>query len=232
VTDTGTRLDVWVDGEGVRRDVEVVCTLSGLRVGPRLHLPYDSLFWTSRRAGLLMVFGRDRVVALQGERGELDAVARVLEAEIAEAASGARLPDDLTGEGVRWTAGAALKGHIGGRDVGGLRVAVLTRSGLHLVGSEGRHRVDWPPDEVVAVPPEEGRGGLGGLRIRSGGDTIEILYLFAEEIRAALRKAGVGDEDPDPAVASPPAMPPPRPARRRTRKRAGSPAGRRWVAER
>lgn len=198
MTDTGVRLDVWVDGEGIRRDVEVVCTLSGLRLGPTIHLPYDSLFWTSRRAGLLMVFGRDRVVALQGERGELDEVARVLEAEIAEAASGARLPDDLTGEGVRWTAGAALHGRIDGRDVGGLRVAVLTRSGLHLVGSGGRHRVDWPPDEVVAVPPEEGRGGLGGLRIRSGDDTIEVLYLFAEEIRAALRKAGAAEEAPDP----------------------------------
>lgn len=198
MTGTSVRLDVWVDGEGILRDVEVVCTLSGLRVGPRIHLPYDSLFWTSRRAGLLMVFGRDRVLALQGERGELDAIGRVLEAEIAEAASGARLPDDLTGEGVRWTAGAALHGRIGGREVGGLRVAVLTRSGLHLVGSGGRHRVDWPPDEVVAVPPEEGRGGLGGLRIRSGGDTIEVLYLFAEEVQAALRKAGAADEDPEP----------------------------------
>lgn len=194
MTGTEKRLDVWIDGEGVRRGVEVVCTLSGLRVGRRIHLPYDSLFWTSRRAGLLMVFGRERTVALKGEREELDTVARLLEAEIAEASAGARLPDELTGEGVLWTAGAAVHGRIGGREVGGLRVLVLTRSGLHLVGSQGRHRLAWPPDEATAVPPEEGRSGLGGLRVREGADTVQVLYLFPEEIRAALKTAGSGEE--------------------------------------
>lgn len=196
MTGTEKRLDVWIDGEGVRRSVEVVCTLSGLRVGPRVHLPYDSLFWTSRRAGLLMVFGRERTLALKGDREELDTVGRLLEGEIAEASSAARLPDDLTGEGVLWTAGAAVRGRIGGREVGGLRVVVLTRSGLHLVGSQGRHRVAWPPDDVSAIPPEEGRGGLGGLRIGVGEDTASVLYLFPEEVRAALRAAGsVGEAD-------------------------------------
>lgn len=182
-------LDVLLEGEGVRRDVDVRCGQDALAVGDR-SIPLEEIFWTSRRAGLLMVFAADRTLALQGPRERLDELADELEGRIGGEGGRGRLPSRLTAEVVVCTAGVAVVGRLGGRRVKGLRVAVATRQALHLLGGGEEERLSWPVDE--AGPVESGRDGL---LLRRDDDELRIHYLFPEEARTLTRLAR---EEPPP----------------------------------
>lgn len=182
-------LDVLLEGEGVRRGVEVRCGEDALAVGDR-SLRLEEVFWTARRAGLLMVFAADRTLALQGPRERLDELADELEGRIGGEGGRGRLPSRLTAEVVVCTAGVAVVGRLGGRRVKGLRVAVATRQALHLLGGEEEARLSWPADE--AGPAESGRDGL---LLRRDDDELRIHYLFPEEARTLTRLAR---EEPPP----------------------------------
>lgn len=185
-------LDVLLEGEGVRRGVEVGCGEDALSVGD-LRLPLEEVYWTSRRAGLLMVFSRERTLALQGPRERLEALADRLDGRIAGEAGRGRLPARLTAEVVVCTAGVAVVGRLGGRGIRGLRVAVATRQALHLLGGGEAERLLWPADEVRAV--EQEATGRSGLLIRRGDDEVRIFYLFPEEARTLSR---IAREEPPP----------------------------------
>lgn len=183
--DEGT-LDVLVQGDGVYRDVAAEADDDAFRVG-HLTLSYGSIFWTSRRAGLLMVFADGRTLALKGERERLDDLGRDLERQLGKAGARGRLPPEQASEVVVFTAGTAVVGRIGQRKASGLRVALFTRQALHLLGGEEALRIAWPVDEARTV--EEGAAGSEGraLLLRKDETVLRMLYLFPEEIRAAIQ---------------------------------------------
>lgn len=185
-------LDVLLEGEGVRRGVSARCEDDALVVGD-LRIPLSGIYWTSRRAGLLMIFSEERTLALQGPRGRLEALSDELERRLRGEKGRGRLPSRLTAEVVVCTAGAAVVGRLGGRAVKGLRVAVATRQALHLLGGAGEERLSWPADEARALEGES--DGRSGLLLRRGDDELRVLYLFPEEIRSLVGLAG---EEPPP----------------------------------
>ena len=182
-------LDVLVQGDGVYRDVAAEVEEDAFHVG-HLSLPYRSIFWTSRRAGLLMVFADGRTLALKGPRERLDDLGRALERQLGKTGARGRLPRDQAAEVVVFTAGTAVVGRIGERRASGLRVALFTRQALHLLGGEEALRLAWPVDEARTV--EERAAGSEGraLLLRKGETVLRLLYLFPEEIQAAIRVAG------------------------------------------
>lgn len=184
-------VDVLVQGEGIRRGVTVEVRDDALRVGD-LVVPGREIWWTSRRAGLLMVFGRERTLAVKGDRPVLDALARSVEARRGGAGSRGRLPEELTGEVVVCTAGTAVVGRVGGRETSGLRVAVATRRGVHLLAGERDLRLGWPVDDAQMTEEGEGGGRGRALVLRKGEDVLRLLYLFPEETDAVIRAARRG----------------------------------------
>lgn len=191
-------LDAWIEGEGVRRKQPVRVDGDGLRVGDVL-LPHDSIYWTSRRSGLLMVFGEEHTAAAQGPRQRLDALARTLEREAARIGRRHRLPEEVAREVVVCTAGVAAVGSVGGREIRGLRLAAFTRSGLHLVSRGDCSVLAWPADEFRPFSVERKGRVQEALHIRSSEDHVRLLYLFPEERRTARRLAGFADGEPAPA---------------------------------
>lgn len=180
-------LDVLVQGEGIRRGVSGEVADGSLRVDD-VRLPDREIWWTSRRAGLLMIFARERTLAVKGERRALDALARRLEAGRDRRGARGRLPEALTEEVVVCTAGTAIAGRVDGRETSGLRVAVFTRRGVHLLTDRTDLRLGWPMDE--ARPAHDGQSGRGStLLLRKGDDLLRLLYLFPEEADAVLRVA-------------------------------------------
>lgn len=189
-------MDVLIEGEGVRRGVTVRCEEDTLLVGD-LRIPLSEVYWTSRRAGLLMVFSEGRTLALQGGRDRLEELADEIERRVRGEKGRGRLPARLTAEVVVCTAGVAAVGRLGGRRVKGLRVAVATRQALHLLGGAEGERLAWPADEARAV--EEEGAGRRGIFLRRGDDELRVLYLFPEEVRTMTRLAGQ-EPPPGPTV--------------------------------
>lgn len=200
--DEGT-LDVLVQGDGVYRDVAAEVGDDAFHVG-HLSLPYRSVFWTSRRAGLLMVFTDGRTLALKGPRERLDDLGRALERQLGRAGARGRLPSEQASEVVVFTAGTAVVGRIGERKASGLRVALFTRQALHLLGGEENLRLAWPVDEAREV--EEAAAGSEGraLLLRKGETVLRLLYLFPEEVQVAIRVASGEPSDGEGAPAGPP----------------------------
>lgn len=190
-------LDVLVGGEGVTRGVVPRLGDDGLRIGGRT-VPYDEIFWVSRRVGLLMIFTAGGALAVKGDRGALERLAHGLEERLGRASGRGRLPPELTAEVVVFTAGVAAVGRTGGRRTSGLRVAVFTRRGVHLLGGRETRRVRWPLDEARTVDAEGAPGPA--LLLRRGDDVLRLLYLFPEEIRTALRlaRSDPGEVEPIP----------------------------------
>lgn len=181
-------LDLFVEGEPVRRDAPVRLAPEGLRIGER-EFPYESLFWVSRRAGLLLLFGREATVALKGAGGDLEELSRAVERRSDRSAQ-RRLLQPMAREVVVCTAGTAVTGTVGRRRVRGLHLAVFTQCGLHLLGRDRHHTLMWPVDAVERVP-SAAHEERQALRLRKGEETELLLrYLFAEEIRAVERVAG------------------------------------------
>ena len=211
-------LDVLVQGRGIRRGVTPRLGSDALRLDG-LEVPYARVFWISRRAGLLMVFTEEAALALKGDRGPIERLAHALEERLGDASGRARLPARLTREVVVCTAGTAVVGDLGGRRASGLRVAVFTRRGLHLLGGPEELTLPWPADEARPVEAEGAPGPA--LLLRRGESVVRLLYLFPEEIRTAvrlarseprggpLREAGPSSEAGPPREAGPPPESPP-----------------------
>ena len=180
-------LDVLVDGSPVRRDAHVQLVGSRLVFDDR-ELPLDSVFWVSRRAGLVLLFGRDDTVALLGKSGDLEEVARSVERGSDRGAQ-RRLLQPLAREVVVCTAGTAASGTIGGERVGGLHLAVFTQRGLHLIAREYRHSIVWPVSRVEELEATGSELGWGGLALEGDDLALKLRYLFPEEIQAVARVA-------------------------------------------
>jgi hypothetical protein len=188
VSELAARLDMWSRDGGTRRGVEIRIGEEELELGD-LRVSYRDIFWTSRRAGLFMVFSGSRTVALQGTGRALDDVARAVESSVGRADQRRRLPPELTGEGVVCTAGTAAVGQVGETRIRGLWLAVVTRRGLHLLSAAEHHTIAWPAEEAKELG-DEATGGRGpAVDVRRGTDRVRLLYLFAEEVQATIRAA-------------------------------------------
>jgi hypothetical protein len=148
----------------------------------------DTMFWVSRRAGLVLLFGRDRTVALLGKSGDLEELARAVERGSDRAAQRSLL-QPLTREVVVCTAGTAVSGTIGGVRVSGLHLAVFTQQGLHLFAGAHRHSIRWPMECVREISPAPREHGRGALSLSSTDVSLTLRYLFPEEIHAVARVA-------------------------------------------
>lgn len=197
----GFVFDVLVDGEPVRRQVEVSLTGDALRIGDR-EIPLDTVFWVSRRAGLMLVFGRERTLAVLGKSGDLEELARGVERGSDRAAQRSLL-QPLTREVVVCTAGTAVSGHIAGIRISGLHLAVFTQRGLHLFAGSGSRSIEWPVKRVSEIDTAPGTHGRGGLRLSGPGVDLTLRYLFPEEVQAiarAARRSPEPDDPPDAAI--------------------------------
>lgn len=193
--------DVLVDGGTVRRDVPVLLDETGLRVQD-VELPLDSVFWVSRRAGLVLLFTRRVTLALLGRSGDLEELARAVERGSDRAAQRSLL-QPLAREVVVCTAGTAVSGTIGTERVAGLHLAVFTQRGLHLFAGSRSHSVEWPVRRVGRVETAAGKRGRGGLSLTGPEVALTLRYLFPEEIQAVAR---VATRSPAPAAQREPAL--------------------------
>lgn len=194
-TGDGYRLDVHTAATGVDRQVVVRVDEAGLRLGDR-ELPAEELFWTARRAGLLMLFGEGETLALRGDRETLDTLAARLE----------RWPDGATGRGellrripdqeVLFTAATAAAGRVDDEAVRGLHVAVCTRRALHLFAGPRQVCFRWPADDS-GVREHEGRPAV---HLRREDDHLTLHYLYPEERRALLEASSSSPAGPEGAL--------------------------------
>lgn len=179
--------DVLVDGEPVRRATEMLLTDEMLRVGGQ-ELALNTVFWVSRRAGLLLLFGRHITLAVLGKSGDLEELARGVERGSDRAAQRSLL-QPLTREVVVCTAGTAVSGRIGDTRISGLHLAVFTQRGLHLFASSRSHSLEWPVQRVAEITSTSGTHGRGGLRLTGDDLSLTLRYLFPEEIQAIAKVA-------------------------------------------
>jgi len=200
-TARGFVFDVLVDGEPVRRHVPVSLTDTALRIAD-FEVPLDSVFWVSRRAGLMLVFGRERTLAVLGKSGDLEELARGVERGSDRAAQRSLL-QPLTREVVVCTAGTAVSGHVGTTRISGLHLAVFTQRGLHLFQGSRSHSLEWPVRRVSEINTAPGTHGRGGLRLSGERVDLTLRYLFPEEVQAIARVAvrpPVPEDAPDPSI--------------------------------
>jgi len=177
-------LDVLLQGGPVHRSVAVELRDDSLAYADR-RLSLRSIFWVSRRAGLLLLFSRRYTCALRGAGYLLDELDRAIERRITRATQ-RRLLHPLTREVVVCTAGVAVTGRMVDETIRGLRLAVFTQRGLHLISERRRHTIRWPVERAARATAG---GGRPALHLHGPGVALELLYLFPEEIRAALRVA-------------------------------------------
>lgn len=178
-------LHAFVEGEKVRRAVQARLAGASLELGDR-SLAFDSIFWVSRRSGLLLLFAEDFTAALKGKTGDLDDLSRAVERSSDQNLRRHRLLQPMAHEVVVCTAGTAVTGTIGGREVRGFHVAVFTQRALHLRARDRHHILPWPVGRARRISSErEGEA----LELRRGSSVVVLRYLFPEEIRAALRVA-------------------------------------------
>ena len=206
------RFDVRPAGEHVRPQVSVVCTPAGIHFEDR-QIPLPSVFWVSRRAGLVLVFARRHTVAFFGESGDLEDFARSVERGSDVAGGGGGPPPPaaprarrsllrpLAADVVVCTAGTEIAGTIGEMPLGGLYLAVFTRRGLHLFAEDHEYTLRWPTDHA-AETTDDAHGDAHGdgrpvLELGKGDASFGIRYLFPEEIRAVLQVAGTVPAQPD-----------------------------------
>lgn len=190
------RFDVRLAGEPVRPQVSVVCTPAGVHFEDR-QIPLASVFWVSRRAGLILVFARRETVAFFGESGDLEDFARSVERG-SDVAGRRSLLRPLAADVVVCTAGTEITGRIGDAPLEGLYLAVFTRRGLHLFAEEHEYTLRWPTQHAAEAAADAHGDGRPVLELAKGDASFEIRYLFREEIRAVLEVAGTVPAPPDP----------------------------------
>ncbi|UCG75593.1 MAG: hypothetical protein JSV95_12885 [Gemmatimonadota bacterium] len=188
-------VDAFLEGDRLRRGVE-------LRVGEGaltyddLVLSLDEVFWTSRRAGLLLVFATGYTVAFRASEERLDELARTIDGKVDGGGLRRALLETLEGESIVCHGGVAASGKVGGNDVGepsravrGLHVAVFTRQALHLFARQDAIRVPWPM-EVARETEDAARPDRPFLELQGSGAALRLLYLRPEERTAVLAVAG------------------------------------------
>ena len=179
--------DILVAGAPARRQVPVLCSTSRLWFdGEEVDLA--SVFWVSRRAGLILLFAPNRTVAFFGHSGDLHELARAIERGTSVDARRAIL-EPLAREVVVCAAGTAVTGRIAGAPVNGLYLAVFTRQGLHLFAEGRSHGLRWPVARAQESTLPGGGQDRPGLQLIGGETSLSIRYLFAEEIQAVRRVA-------------------------------------------
>ncbi|MCY3698203.1 MAG: hypothetical protein OXH46_01015 [Gemmatimonadetes bacterium] len=191
------RFDVHLAGEQVRPQVSVVCTPAGIHFEDR-QIPLASVFWVSRRAGLILVFARRHTVAFFGDSGDLEDFARTVERG-SDVAGRRSLLRPLAADVVVCTAGTEIAGRIGDAPLEGLYLAVFTRRGLHLFAEEHEYTLRWPTEHAAEAAAAADAHGDGRpvLELAKGDASFEVRYLFPEEIRAVLEVAGTVPAPPD-----------------------------------
>lgn len=189
------RFDVRLAGERVRPQVSVVCTPSGVHFEDR-QIPLASVFWVSRRAGLILVFARQETVAFFGDSGDLEDFARNVERG-SDVAGRRSLLRPLAADVVVCTAGTEIAGKIGDAPLEGLYLAVFTRRGLHLFAEEHEYTLRWPTEHAAETTADAHGDGRPVLELAKGDASFEVRYLFPEEIRAVLEVAGTVPAPPD-----------------------------------
>jgi len=179
--------DVLVDGQPARRNVAVQCSGSEVKIDGE-PVALESIFWVSRRAGLVLLFTRERTLAFLGRSGDVEELARTVERGSDRTAQRSLL-QPLAAEVVVCTAGTAASGTVNGKPVNGLHLAVFTQRGLHLFESSHQHSVPWPIERVSEINTSPGEPGRAGLRLNGPDVSLTLRYLFPEEIQAVARVA-------------------------------------------
>lgn len=176
-------LDVFVQGAGVQRDVEVEALNGGLRVGDRT-VPWRDIHWVSRRSGMMLVFTSHANLAIQASGRALSDVERRLEGCVDQTELRRRLVRQLGHEVVLFAAGCAVDGRLDGSQLRGLFLAAATRRALYLLSGSGQYTIEWPVDRVKRQLARPGEIGGDALLLARGDDEILLRYLFPEEILA------------------------------------------------
>lgn len=176
-------LDVFVQGAGVRRDVEVEPGDSGLRVGSRT-VPWRDVLWVSRRSGMILVFTTHANLAIQATGKPLSTVENWLEAAVDQTELRRRLVRQLGHEVVLFAAGCAVEGRLDGSRLRGLFLAAATRRALYLLSGSGQYTIEWPVDRVKRKLARPGAIGGDALLLVRGEDELLLRYLFPEEVVA------------------------------------------------
>lgn len=189
------RFAVQLAGERVRPEVSVVCAPDGIHFEDR-QIPLASVFWVSRRAGLILVFARRQTVAFFGDSADLEDFARSVERG-SDVAGRRSLLRPLAADVVVCTAGTEIAGRIGQAPLDGLYLAVFTKRGLHLFAEEHEYTLRWPTDSAAETTADAHGDGRPVLELAKGDASFEIRYLFPEEIRAVLEVAGTVPAPPE-----------------------------------
>ena len=176
-------LDVFVQGAGVQRDVEVEPWDGGLRVGDRI-VPWRDILWVSRRSGMILVFASHANLAIQATGKPLSDVERWLETGVDQTENRRRLVRQLGHEVVLFSAGCAVDGRLRGSRLRGLFLAAATRRALYLLSGGGQYTIEWPVDRVKRQLARPGEFGGDALMLARGDDEVLLHYLFPEEIVA------------------------------------------------
>ena len=176
-------LDVFVQGSGVRRDIEIAPAELGLRVGDRT-VRWSEIHWVSRRSGMVLIFTRHANLAIQGSGQTLGDVEGWLQAGVDQTELRRRLVRQLGHEVVLFAAGCAVDGRLGGSRLRGLFLAAATRRALYLLSGEEQYTLEWPVDGVKRQLARPGEIGGEGLQLTRGDDRLLLRYLFPEEIVA------------------------------------------------
>jgi hypothetical protein len=176
-------LDVFVQGAGVRRDIEVEPLDAGLRVGDRT-VPWREVLWVSRRSGMMLVFTAHANLAIQAAGKQLTQVEDWLESRVDQTELRRRLVRQLGHEVVLFSAGCAVDGRLEGTRLRGLFLAAATRRALYLLSGGGQYTIEWPVDRVKRQLARPGEIGGDGLLLSRGDDEVLLRYLFPEEVVA------------------------------------------------
>lgn len=176
-------LDVFVQGSGVQRDVEIASAEIGLRVGDRT-VRWSEVHWVSRRSGMILVFTRHANLAIQGSGKALSDVESWLESGVDQTELRRRLVRQLGHEVVLFAAGCAVDGRLAGSRLRGLFLAAATRRALYLLSGGEQYTFEWPVDSVKRQLARPGEIGGERLRLIRGDDRLLLRYLFPEEVVA------------------------------------------------
>jgi hypothetical protein len=203
MTGDALTLDVFVEGRGVQRGARVAPTVDGLHCGDRF-FRWAEVFFVSRRAGMILLFGTSGAVVIKGSGEVLDRLDDWVAQAVDLTEVRRRLVRQLGHEVVLFTAACAASGRLDGRRLNGLFVAAATRRALYLISGREQWSLVWPIERVkrqLAKPDEPGGDALILMR---GEDTkVNLRYLLPEEVISLATTAR--KERPSPA-GSPPAL--------------------------
>lgn len=175
------RLDVFVQGVGVKRGTEVERLDDGIRFGERT-IPWRDILWVSRRAGMMLVFTNRSNIAVQATGHELSKLEGWLDRGVDQTELRRRLVRQIGHEVVLFSAGCAVDGTFGGTKLRGLYLAAATRRALYLLSGSGQYTMEWPVDRVKRQLARPGEVGGDGLLLAKGEDELLLRYLFPEEV--------------------------------------------------